>query len=85
MLGSGCAEAPPQIQIKEVKAVKVAGWLMVKPKRPICEDAGKQDYEVPELELARQCYKDYSELLERRVGALQATIREREVEIDKTK
>lgn len=79
MLVSGCAkEQVPQLVIKEAKPPAVAGWMMKKPKMPVCEDAGKQDYTVPELENARACYREHVEVLDRRLGALQATIKERE-------
>lgn len=57
---------------------KVAGWMLRKPPKQTCLDAGAKDYSPEELAKAATCQMEYSAALERRLGSLQTAVKEME-------
>lgn len=77
-VGFGCAKEPPQVSIEAAPVPKVAGWMLKRPDKPVCLDAGQKDYSPEELAKATSCHMAYSAALERRLGSLQTAVKEME-------
>ena len=65
--------------MNSVAVPKVAGWMLRKPPKQNCLDAGAKDYSPEELAKANSCHLAYSAALERRLGSLQTAVKEMEV------
>lgn len=78
-LGSGCEKPqPPEVTLAVAPVPKVAGWMLKKPAKSVCLDAGAKDYSPEELAKAASCHMAYSAALERRLGSLQTAVKEME-------
>lgn len=64
--------------MNSVTALKVAEWMLKKPAKQSCLDAGAKDYSPEELAKANSCHLAYSAALERRLGSLQTAVKEME-------
>ena len=64
--------------LKEVPQAKVAEWLMRDPKKQLCLDEGKKDYEVPELTKAYACRDKAEQAARYQLRSLQKVVKEQE-------